>query len=59
MASNPAQIQKKITFRLPLVEYDRLEEESRRTGRTKTDLLREFIRTLPRSPEPESKPEEK
>lgn len=59
MASNPAQIQKKITFRLPLVELERLEEESRRTGRTKTDILREFIRTLPRSPEPESKPEEK
>lgn len=51
MTSNPAQIPKKITFRLPLVELDRLEEESRRTGRTKTDILREFIRTLPRTPE--------
>ncbi|MGB5960290.1 MAG: ribbon-helix-helix protein, CopG family [Coleofasciculaceae cyanobacterium] len=51
MTSNPAQIPKKITFRLPLVELDRLEEESRRTGRTKTDILREFIRTLPRTPD--------
>ena len=59
MASNPAQIQKKITFRLPLVELERLEEESLRTGRTKTDILREFIRTLPRSPEPEPKSEKK
>lgn len=57
MASNPAQVQKKITIRLPLVELERLEEESRRTGRTKTDILREFIRTLPRSPEPEPKSE--
>ena len=57
MASNPAQVQKKITIRLPLVELERLEEESRRTGRTKTDILREFIRTLPRSPEPELKSE--
>ena len=59
MTSNPAQIQKKITFRLPLVELERLEEESRRTGRTKTDILREFIRTLPRSPEPESESKKK
>lgn len=59
MASNPAQIQKKITFRLPLVELERLEEESLRTGRTKTDILREFIRTLPRSPEPESESNKK
>lgn len=59
MTSNPAQIPKKITFRLPLVELERLEEESRRTGRTKTDILREFIRTLPRSPELQSNSEKK
>jgi len=50
--------QARITFRLPQIEYDRLEAYSKRTGRTKTDLLREFIRTLP-EPEPESKPEKK
>lgn len=54
MTSNPAQIPKKITFRLPLVELERLEAESIRTGRTKTDILREFIRTLPRTPESHS-----
>lgn len=59
MTTNPAQIPKKITFRLPLVELERLEEESRRTGRTKTDILREFIRTLPRTPELQSNSEKK
>lgn len=59
MTSNPAQIPKKITFRLPLVELDRLEEESRRTGRTKTDILREFIRTLPRTPDLQTDSEKK
>lgn len=59
MTTNPAQIPKKITFRLPLVELERLEEESRRTGRTKTDILREFIRTLPRTPELQSDSEKK
>lgn len=50
--------QARITFRLPQIEYDRLEAYSKRTGRTKTDILREFIRTLPESesePEPEKK----
>lgn len=52
--------QARITFRLPQIEYDRLEAYSKRTGRTKTDLLREFIRTLPEpEPESESKPEKK
>jgi predicted DNA-binding protein len=52
--------QARITFRLPQIEYDRLQAESERTGRTKTDILREFIRTLPEpEPEPESKPEKK
>lgn len=50
--------QARITFRLPQIEYDRLEAYSKRTGRTKTDLLREFIRTLP-EPEPEPEPESK
>jgi len=38
-----------VTIRLPQEELDRLEQEGQRTGRTKTDILREFIRTLPRS----------
>ncbi len=50
--------QARITFRLPQIEYDRLEAYSKRTGRTKTDLLREFIRTLP-EPEPEPESEKK
>lgn len=50
--------QARITFRLPQIEYDRLEAYSKRTGRTKTDLLREFIRTLP-EPEPEPGSEKK
>jgi len=48
--------QARITFRLPQIEYDRLQAESERTGRTKTDILREFIRTLP---EPKSESEKK
>jgi predicted DNA-binding protein len=50
--------QTRITFRLPRLEHDRLEAYSKRTGRTKTDILREFIRTLP-EPEPESESEKK
>ena len=46
--------QKRITFKLPDVEYERIQALSERTGRTMTDILREFIRTLP---EPESKSE--
>jgi predicted DNA-binding protein len=52
--------QARITFRLPQIEYDRLEAYSKRTGRTKTDILREFIRTLPDpEPEPEKKSKKK
>jgi predicted DNA-binding protein len=52
MATN----QKRITFKLPDIEYERLYALSERTGRTMTDILREFIRTLP---EPEPKSEKK
>lgn len=38
--------QKRITFKLPDVEYRRIQALSERTGRTMTDILREFIRTL-------------
>ena len=48
--------QKRITFKLPDVEYRRIQALSERTGRTMTDILREFIRTLP---EPEPAPEKK
>lgn len=48
--------QKRITFKLPDVEYRRIQALSERTGRTMTDILREFIRTLP---EPEPEPEKK
>ena len=48
--------QKRITFKLPDVEYERIQALSERTGRTMTDILREFIRTLP---EPEPEPEKK
>lgn len=52
--------QKRITFKLPDVEYRRIQVLSERTGRTMTDILREFIRTLPDpEPEPESKSEKK
>ncbi len=52
MATN----QKRITFKLPDIEYERIQVLSERTGRTMTDILREFIRTLP---EPEPKSEKK
>lgn len=45
--------QKRITFKLPDVEYRCIQALSERTGRTMTDILPEFIRTLP-EPEPES-----
>lgn len=44
---------RQMTIRLPQIELDRIEAYSKRTGRTKTDILREFIRSLP-DPEPES-----
>ena len=49
MSTTPRQ----MTIRLPQIELDRIEAYSKRTGRTKTDILREFIRSLP-DPEPES-----
>jgi hypothetical protein len=56
MSTTPRQ----LTIRLPQVELDRIEAYSKRTGRTKTDILREFIRSLPEPElEPESKPEKK
>lgn len=54
--------QKRITFKLPDVEYRRIQALSERTGRTMTDILREFIRTLPEpdfEPESEKKSEKK
>lgn len=50
--------QKRITFKLPDVEYERIQALSERTGRTMTDILREFIRTLP-EPEFEKKSQKK
>jgi hypothetical protein len=49
---------RQLTIRLPQIELDRIEAYSKRTGRTKTDILREFIRSLP-EPEPESESEKK
>jgi predicted DNA-binding protein len=49
---------KRVTFKLPLSEYERLEAFCKKTHRGKTEILREFIRSLP-DPEPESKPEKK
>ena len=45
---------KRMAFNLPQQELDRLNAYSEKTGRTKTDILRELIRTLP---EPDPKPE--
>jgi predicted DNA-binding protein len=50
--------QKRITFKLPDVEYRRIQALSERTGRTMTDILREFIRTLP-DPDPQSESNKK
>jgi predicted DNA-binding protein len=47
---------KRMAFNLPQQELDRLSAYSEKTGRTKTDILRELIRTLP---EPDPKPESK
>ena len=52
--------QKRITFKLPEVECERIQVLSERIGRTMTDILREFIRTLPEpEPEPEKQSEKK
>ena len=51
---------KRVTFKLPLSEYERLEAYCKKTHRGKTEILREFIRSLPEpEPEPESEPEKK
>ena len=44
---------KRVTFKLPLSEYERLEAFCKKVHRGKTEILREFIRSLP-DPEPES-----
>lgn len=44
---------KRVTFKLPLLEYKRLETFCKKTYRGKTEILREFIRSLP-EPEPET-----
>ena len=38
---------KVLTFRLPKVEKDKLDQYCEQTGRSQTDVLREFIRSLP------------
>jgi predicted DNA-binding protein len=51
---------KRISIKLPVSEYERLEAFCKKTHRGKTEILREFIRSLPDpEPEPESKPEKK
>jgi predicted DNA-binding protein len=51
---------KRVTFKLPQSEYERLEAYCKKTHRGKTEILREFIRTLPEpEPESESEPEKK
>jgi predicted DNA-binding protein len=51
---------KRVTFKLPQSEYERLEAYCKKTHRGKTEILREFIRTLPDpEPEPEKKSKKK
>ncbi|GET36714.1 molybdenum-pterin binding domain protein [Microseira wollei NIES-4236] len=38
---------RKLTIVLPVIEFNALEEYCRKKGRNKTDVLREFIRSLP------------
>lgn len=38
---------REINARVTEEEFNKLEQEARKTGRTKTDIIREFIRTLP------------
>lgn len=47
-------LEKKMTFRLSEEEFERLEAYSNKVKRTKTEILRELIRTLPEA-ESESK----
>lgn len=47
---------KRISIKLPNSEYERLEAYCKKVHRGKTEILREFIRSLP---EPEPEPEKK
>jgi len=38
---------KVLTFRLPKIEKEKLDKYCANTGRNQTDVLREFIRSLP------------
>lgn len=49
---------RRISIKLPQSEYERLEAYCEKTYRGKTEILREFIRTLP-EPEPKSESEKK
>ena len=44
---------RRISIKLPQSEYERLEAYCEKTHRGKTEIIREFIRSLP-EPEPES-----
>ncbi len=44
---------RRISIKLPQSEYERLEAYCEKTHRGKTEIIREFIRSLP-DPEPES-----
>ncbi len=51
---------RRISIKLPQSEYERLEAYCQKTHRGKTEIIREFIRSLPDpEPEPESEPEKK
>lgn len=45
---------RRISIKLPQSEYERLEAYCQKTHRGKTEIIREFIRSLP-DPEPEKK----
>jgi predicted DNA-binding protein len=47
---------RRISIKLPQSEYERLEAYCEKTHRGKTEIIREFIRSLP---DPEPKPEKK
>ena len=49
---------KRVTLKLPLSEYERLEAYCKKAHRGKTEILREFIRSLP-DPDSEPKSEKK
>jgi predicted DNA-binding protein len=44
---------RRISIKLPQSEYERLEAYCEKTHRGKTEIIREFIRSLP-NPEPKS-----